>query len=363
MSRETTAELPDLFRFEDGERVCTPEDWQRRRRQWRDVILDVEYGRLPPTPPVTRGEALHRHQVRSWGDVQHTQYRIITEDERSFQFRLDVFVPAGDGPFPVVLNGDGCWCELTDEIARDVLGRQAVLAQFSRVEIVPDMGNADRVAGLYNVYLEGDYGAIAAWAWGYHRCIDFLTTLDCVDPDKIAVVGHSRGGKTSLLAGATDERIALTGANDSGCGGAGCFRWQGAGSETIADIVRAFPHWFSPRFAEFIDREDELPFDQHCLKALVAPRALFTAEALGDIWANPTGTWQTHLAAREAYRFLGAEDRIGIWYREGGHAHGRADWAAFLDFMDWQFHGKQPPTQFNANPFPELPPAFSWAAP
>jgi hypothetical protein len=124
-----------------------------------------------------------------------------------------------------------------------------------------------------------------------------------------------------------------------------------------------FPYWYSPRLSEFIDREQDLPFDQHSLKALVAPRALLSTEALGDLWANPSGTYQTYLAAREAYRFLGSEERIGIWYREGGHDHGIADWKAFLDFADLQFRGIAPDSRFDVNPFPDMPSAFSWSAP
>jgi endo-1,4-beta-xylanase len=88
------------------------------------------------------------------------------------------------------------------------------------------------------------------------------------------------------------------------------------------------------------------------LKALVAPRPLLTTEALGDLWANPTGTWRTYKAAAEVYRFLGVEDRIGIWYRPGEHEHGRDDWHAFLDFADWHFKGILPDRCYDDNPFP-----------
>jgi len=184
-----------------------------------------------------------------------------------------------------------------------------------------------------------------------------------VDAAHIAITGHSRGGKAVLLAGATDERIALTCANNSGAGGAGCFRWQGPACETLADLLRSFPYWFGPDMQAFANREAELPFDQHFLKALIAPRGLLTTEALGDLWANPTGTWQTHLAAREVYRLLGAEERIGIWYRDGGHDHGLADWRAFLDYLEGQFFGHAPQHCYDRNPYPELQPAFSWKAP
>ena len=106
-----------------------------------------------------------------------------------------------------------------------------------------------------------------------------------------------------------------------------------------------------------------MPFDQHFLKALIAPRAFLSTEGLGDLWSNPSGTWQTHQAAREVFRFLKAEDRIGSWYREGGHDHGTADWNAFLDFMEWKLCARDPETVFDQNPYPEMLPAFSWATP
>ena len=357
------AELPDLFRFENGDVVRRIEDWPRRRQELLAPLLEIEYGRLPPTPPGTDGEALHYNAVARFLKARHDQYRLVTRGNRPFQFILDLLIPPGDGPFPVVLNGDGCWRYLTDSVTLDVLRRGNILAAFNRVEIVPDNYSAERNTGLYRVYPEGDFGALAAWAWGYHRCVDFLLTQDYVDPARIAITGHSRGGKAVLLAGATDERIALTAPNNSGCGGAGCFRRQGSGAETLADILKPVPYWFGPRLKDYIGREQDLPLDQHYLKAAVAPRALVSAEALGDLWANPSGTWQTHLAAREAYRFLGAAERIGLWYREGGHDHGDADWAAFLDFMDWQLRGRQPACRFDADPFPDLPRSFSWTAP
>ena len=354
MMPETSAELPDLFQFDDGGRVRTGADWRRRAHEMRDLIVGLEYGGLPPTPAETRCEELHTTTVEKFGDARFISCRVTTGPDQPFSFLLYLLVPPGDGPYPVVLNGDACWRCATDEVAAEVLGRGNILAQFNRTEMAPDVPGGGRGSS---------HGALAAWAWGYHRCVDALSTMDFVDAARIAITGHSRGGKASLLAGATDERIALTCANDSGCGGAGSHRWQSSGSEKLADILGAFPHWFGPRLMEFVNRDAELPFDQHFLKSLVAPRALLTTEALGDLWANPAGTWQTHLAAREAYQFLDAGERIGIWYREGGHDHGVADWRAFLDFLDWQFRGTKPGCRFDANPYQDLPKAFSWSAP
>lgn len=363
MEQSPHAELPDLFRFEDGRQVRTEADWQRRRRELRDLIVDLEYGGLPPTPSGVTGERLHTHKVARFLDASYTQYRLVNNDAPAFHFRLDVLVPTGAGPFPVVLTGDGCYRFVTDELTVEILRRGFILAQFSRTAVVPDLYHSDRDTGLYRAYPDRTFGALAAWAWGYHRCVDFLVTLDVVDAQGIAVVGHSRGGKTALLAGATDERIALTAPNGSGSGGAGCYRWQGPESETLADSIRMIPYWFGPRLKEYVGKESQLPFDQHFLKALVAPRALLSTEGLDDLWSNPSGTWQTHLAAREVYRFLNASDRIGIWYREGGHDHGAADWHVFLDFMGWQLRGRKPEYSFATNPYPDLPRAFAWSAP
>jgi dienelactone hydrolase len=363
MTKAQIAELPDLFQFADGRRVHTVEDWHSRRQELSELIVKIEYGDLPPTPSGITAEALHTHKAGCFLDAAFTQYRLINNDDRAFHFQLDVLVPPGEGPFPVVLTGDACFRTVTDDITLNIMQRSFILAQFSRTAIVPDIYNSDRTTGLYQVYPDGEFGAIAAWAWGYHRCIDFLLTLDQVAPDSIAVVGHSRGGKTALLAGATDERIALTVPNGSGSGGAGSFYCQGPDSETLADSKRLIPYWYGPRLWEFVGKEHEMPFDQHFLKALVAPRAYLSTEGLNDLWSNPSGTWQTHLAAREVYRFLGATDRIGNWYRSGGHDHGTADWNAFLEFMEWQFSGRQPQSRFDQNPYPDMPAAFSWSAP
>jgi hypothetical protein len=344
-------ELPDPFRFDDGTRVRNEADWTRRRAEIARAIIPIEYGDLPPRPSATTAVELHRSTEPRFLDAEFRQYRVSIADAPAFGFRLEVLIPKGRGPFSTVLTGDGCWRLLTDEITREVVARGHILARFSRVEIVPDNGAPVRPEGLRLIYPEGNYGALAAWAWGFHRCVDVLQTLPEVDRGRIAITGHSRGGKSALLAGATDERIALTAANQSGCGGAGCFRRQGEGSEMLGDILKGFPHWFAPGLRDYVGREDELPFDQHFLKALVAPRLLLTTEALGDLWANPGGTWQSHQAAREVFRLLGVKKNLGIRFRPGPHDHTLADWRALLDFMDMHFLGKAPAETFNAGPF------------
>jgi dienelactone hydrolase len=357
------AELPDPFLFDDGSRVRDREDWRLRRAEIAETVLDVEYGGIPPEPASLDIERLHTHGEDRFQNAEFTQYRIVHGECPAFHFRLDLLVPGSDAPSPVVLTGDGCWRNVTDELTGEVLRRGFALAVFTRTAIVPDIPGSGRDTGLYRVYPDHTFGALSAWAWSYHRCVDALEEIGGVDASRVAITGHSRGGKTVLLAGATDERIALTAPNASGLGGAGSFLFQGPECERLADILERFPYWFGPALGQYLNREEELPFDQHFLKALIAPRAYVNTNALGDLWANPSGTWQTHRAAHEVYRFLDAEDRIGIHYRPGGHSHGVEDWQVFLDFAQRQLQDEDTGQSLHDDPYPELEPAFSWRAP
>ena len=351
MTKSAPDALPDLLTFCDGSAVTSAADWQRRREEISRLIVNIEYGGLPSTPGTTSLEVLHRARVCGDNSPHFVSCRVQTGPEAPFSFLLTLTIPQGDGPFPVVINGDACWRYVTDEVAGYVTDRGFILAQFNRVEIASDIHSAARDHGIYLAYPNGTYGALAAWAWGYHRCVDALITQPFVDPSRIAITGHSRGGKTVLLAGATDDRIALTTANNSGAGGAGCFRHQGPNSETLAGICHNFPHWFGPELEAYGGRENELPFDQHFLKALHAPRALLTMEALEDLWANPSGTWLTHCAATAVYDLLNVPDRINVTFRDGTHKHSPADWLRFLDVMEWQLCGKPKPAYLGPNPF------------
>ena len=329
--------LPDLLTFADGSPVRTADDWARRRAEIADVIIPLEYGGMPPAlpPEATDVELVHGKANASrrfgiegvWQDVYYVE---VSGGEAPLRFTLTLWTPSGDGPFPVVLNGDGCWAYLSDATASEALRRGFAVASFNRCEIARDRdGTRDR--GIYAAF-PGEYGAISAWAWAYHRAYDALLRLPKLDAGRVAITGHSRGGKTVELAGATDTRIAAVGDNNSGCCGFGCNRVRGEGCERIADITRVFPFWFDKGFAAWSGREAELPFDQHFLAALIAPRPLLFAVAHGDLWSNPVGACETYRAVLPVYRLLGAEENFGIVFREGGHGHLTGDWARFLDF-------------------------------
>ena len=189
---------------------------------------------------------------------------------------------------------------------------------------------------------ELDFGPIALGLGFKHS--DAIEQLGSLAPLACRLCGHSRGGKASLLAGAFDERFALVFTNGSGSGGSGSWLFQAQGAEPLATIVRAFPTWFSARFASYADAEGTLPFDSHFLKALCAPRPVVASDALGDLWANPAGACVTHAAARKVYEFLGGRpEHAAMHFRNGGHGHLIDDWTAMLDYCDAHHFGKPSP--------------------
>jgi dienelactone hydrolase len=377
-------ELPDPFAFLDGSRVMRVEEWPRRRAELAALVQAYQYGHLPPAPAAgaVKAEAAPDYappsRSGSNADTQPTtrpdptcppgasqeKYRLVVTapSGKRVTFPLVVTVPRGDGPFGVIVRGDLCWGPAKAPIAVEVARRGYILAEFDRTGIVPDKA-VGRDVGAYAAYPDLDFGALAAWAWGYGRVIDYVLTRRDVDGSRIVVTGHSRGGKTALLAGAMDQRVALTVPNNSGCGGAGCYRFQADKSEDIAAITGRFAFWFHARFGDFIGKVDRLPVDQHSVKALVAPRALLTTEALGDLWANPAGTLHTHLAAREVFAFLGAADRIAIHFRPGKHEQNLYDWQTLLEYADGLFRQKPTTRKYDQDPFPQSPPTWSWRAP
>jgi dienelactone hydrolase len=345
-------ELPDPLLFADGQRVQTEADWSQRRDELRELILHYEYGELPPPPGNVKGVLLISHFPRRDGQpqrkVHHRQYKFSCGPVDQLSCVVDLLIPEGGGARPVILTGDACWGLVKDEVAERILSRGYILAQFNRCEFSPDLGTKD--GPIFRAYPDRAFGAIAAWAWGYARVIDFLQTLPEIDKTKIAVSGHSRGGKAALLAGALDERIAITNPNGSGTGGCAPYRNPTAQAEKLSDILKNFPNWFSPQLKQFIGHEDQLPFDQHCLIALVAPRAFITTEAVGDQWANPPQTYKSYEAAKLVWDFLHAFDQTAIHYRQGKHAHDVEDWTALLDFADKIYFNKPTTRPFNRAP-------------
>jgi hypothetical protein len=352
--------LPDPFLLNGGTRVATRADWMKRREEIKELLFQYQYGHMAPPPGNVKGSEISAQQVEGLG-ASERQILLSMGPAQKLTFRLILTVPSGDGPFPVIVKGDLCWGRVPSAILAAAIKRDYMVAEFDRTEVALD--SADRAKGVYPLYPDQDWAALAAWAWGYQRVVDYLVAQKFVDGKRVIVTGHSRGGKAVLLAGALDERIALTAPNGSGCGGGGCYRIQGEKSEDIGAITARFPYWFHPRLASFVGHVDQLPFDQHYLKALVAPRSLFSTEALGDLWANPLGSGVSYLAAKEVFKFLGASSKVGIHYREGKHEQNAEDWNALLDFADCQLQGKPSGAAFDKLPFSNVPEAYSWKSP
>ncbi len=356
-------EFPDPFLMNSGHRVSSPEEWKHRRAEITELLLHYEYGHLPPAPAsVTVENETVREAFEGKAEVHEFVLRMNGAD--GFSMHAGVIVPTSGGPkFPVIVAVNPVYGKHGEPTARQIIERGYAFAGFAYHDV--DNDKDDRSVGIYPFYPDCDGGSIAMWAWGAMRVVDYLSTRDDIYLSKMAVTGHSRCGKAALLAGALDERFALVAPHASGSGGAGSFRIQPRGVETLDMITqpKRFHYWFSPRLREFKGREDRLPFDQHFLKALVAPRGLLSVIGLGDVWANPQGTQQMLLAALPVFEFLNAGDKAAIWFRDGGHDEEPRDWDALCDFADFVFFGKPRGEVFNRLPFPDAPKAFSWTAP
>lgn len=357
-------ELPNPFLRPGALPVQTLSDWESQRKWIRELLLHHEYGHAPAGPFTTKVLEV-QERSRENGAAREVTFSLeVSGGTTPFRMRCGLVFPTMGGPrFPVILAIDPVWQPHVTETARKVNQRGYAFAGFHYHDV--DEDKPDRTRGVYPAFPSNDWATLAAWAWAASRLTDHLMTRSDVDPSRLAITGHSRCGKAALLAGALDERFQLTAPHASGAGGAGSFRIQPKGVETLDLITdpKRFHYWFHPNLRKFAGQEDQLPFDQHFLKALVAPRALLSMEAMGDTWANPTGTWQTHRAAREVFRFLDAEDRLMAWYRPGGHDLTTADWETLLDAADHVFKKSPLPEILRTNPDSGTSPAFSWRAP
>jgi hypothetical protein len=227
------------------------------------------------------------------------------------------------------------------DTGEDTIGREA------------DGSWAFRKTRYFPAYPDHDWGLAAGWAWGISRCIDYLETQAFADRERFIAIGHSRIGKAVLIAGAFDDRIALVAPAGSGAGGTGAYRFNGArggGREGLADMMRKYPNWFSPNLYQFAADVDRLPFDQHWLIALAAPRAFISLEGSDDQNCVPNALRQALAGAMPAYALLGVPRRLGVHYAAHRHALADEDWAALLDFADHQLFGRTVARRFDGFP-------------
>lgn len=378
--------LPDPLTFEDGRPVETAEQWRARRAELLELFQQHVYGKAPETVEYLQFRELDRDDEAFGGKAIRQQVAIdfTQQGEAGPHADLLIYLPKHT-PHPVpafiglnfggnhTIHADPAIL-LPDSPTRDnepaseddrgkssrrwpverILDRGYALATIYYGDIDPDFDDGFQ-NGVHPLYYEegqsrpepAEWGSIGAWAWGLSRALDYFEESPHIDASRVAVLGHSRLGKTALWAGAQDERFALVISNDSGCGGAALSRRRFG--ETVERINTSFPHWFCDNFNQYNDNEDALPVDQHELIALIAPRPVYVASAEEDLWADPRGEFLSAMHAHAVYRLLGKQGlpadkmpqvnepvhgTIGYHVRSGEHDVTDYDWQQYLDFAD-----------------------------
>ncbi len=338
----------------------TAADWPRRRAELLTLLAQEEYGIAPPAPAAVHVEVVEENANAWAGKALHRRVMLTVETPRGpFAFPVDLVVPHAGRPVPFLVHiafypyPGGVYMPV-EEIVDSGYG----VASFDYNDVTRDCED-EFSSGLAACFpREGDTapGKIALWAWAASRVLDVVLTLEGVDAKRVAVVGHSRLGKTALWAATQDERFAAAFSNESGCSGAAITR--GKQGEHISHITSVFPYWFCQRYAAYRDRESEMPFDQHTLLALLAPRPVCVASAAADLWADPESEFLACVAASPVWELLGQpglvhgdalpqpgdhlyEGSVGYHLRAGTHFFSRQDWQGFMAFLRRQLPAEE----------------------
>lgn len=309
----------------DGQRISTPEEWQARRKELKQLFAKWVLGSVPPPPEKVDVEV--QEEKKESGCLTR-RVRLSFGPSNKASVRCEVMIPDGQAPSPVFLTQDNhrAWALIA-------LQRGYIACVYAGADSCDD---TDSFLGAYPEY---DWSRLTRRAWAGSRCIDYLITLPEVDTAQIAITGHSRNGKQSLIASALDERIAAVISSSSGAGGCmptRCYSEQHMG-EGIENITRSFPEWFHPRWRFFAGREDRLPVDLNELVALSAPRACLLSIALNDSVESAWAMEKTCLSVKPVYDLFGAGDRLEILYRPASHETHSTTIERYLDWCDVQF--------------------------
>lgn len=222
----------------------------------------------------------------------------------------------------ILLSPDGCWPHyLNTQTAQTCLAQGVALAWFDRLDFALDPPNVQRRGAFYAQCPDSDSGCLNVWAWGFGLTAQALR--EYMPEAKIAVIGHSRGGKAALLCAARYPEIDAVVANNSGTGGAASLAVAGEGAESLAQLASAFPHWLAPQAQQPVVQERLREIDGVAWWSRIAPRPLLIMQAQGDAWGNPLGTRHAYTALRPLWPQNSA---LTLVEREGAHAMEMADW-------------------------------------
>jgi hypothetical protein len=382
-------DYPDPLEKSNGSMVESVDDWERNRRpELLELFRREIYGRPLPTPSALTFSAT----VSEFPTVTRKLVSIrVTGPYGTASFTLRLFIPQGLSALPPVFLLIDHRSAVTDDPTQDaeffpmlsITRRGYAAAAFDVAEVAPDDPAIyrSRLIDLFHpagAILPDDAGrAIAAWAWAASRVADYLVTDPAVDGTRLAIVGHSRGGKTALLAGAEDTRFQLVVANDSGAAGAKLARRVNDGQQ-IRSLNTGFPHWFCGNFRRYNANAFALPVDQHELIALAAPRRVYIQSATDSPSSDPKGQLLGAIGAYPVYALHGLGtlglapeawptptdtpfhgEAMGFHLRQGGHNLLRLDWALFMDFADRNLQARAQPVVVEARD----PPAAKSSSP
>lgn len=343
-------QLPDLLRLSDGSMADTVERWRQRREEIGE-LLSREFAGYPTRLRVRTEKRIMRCEKDSYGGKAETEHCLLVirshYSEADFPFTLTIPKIESPAPFFVYL---GFTPSPADGIGEEIIDAGYALASVCYQDIAADYYD-DYMTGLGRFCARNRYdswGKLRIWSWAASRILDVLSGDERLDFSRAAVMGHSRLGKTALLAGAFDERFALTVSCQSGAGGAALFR--GKTGERMKDLNgKGSCLWFTGNF--FRHTEMSLPFDQHFLLAMTAPRYVYVSSASEDAWADPKSEFLGCVAASPAFKLTGVpglcheeqfpeigaclhEGHIGYSLRKGTHYLSRDDWKNVIAYRE-----------------------------
>lgn len=328
------------------------EDWPQRRKEILELLSREVYGFSPPPPKEIRSETLFEDENAWAGKAIHREINLsFPTDLGDFSFPCNLVLPKSEKKLPLIVYisferypmGKHCPVE-------EIIDSGFALASFYYKDITSD--DDDFSSGLAGKFKRDNspwqWGKISLWAYAASRVMDYVFGLSEVNKGAITVVGHSRLGKTALWCAAQDQRFAAAVSNNSGCSGAAISR--GKKGESIKDITERFPFWFCDNYKKYAGAEKAMPFDQHFLLALTAPRPLYVASAELDGWADPYSEFLSCLAVDEVYKLLGnkgfvhenrflspgeslQDGNIAYHLRPGRHYLSRYDWQRFMRYL------------------------------